>query len=250
MTMAGEHLSPDRSYRRTVGRGRGEVSFQAAVEETDLYIVAQADLSREVSDFLHAVRGEIKSRILIDPAFGKSLLPVEVADSAPEIVRIMARAGKACGVGPMAAVAGAIAQAVGDRFAPRSPNILVENGGDLYLRSTRERTVALLSDPESGSSLGISLGAAEFPTALCSSSGRIGHSLSLGQGDLVTVRARDAAFADAAATALANLLQEPSDLDRVLAEARKLSAFGLEGVFAQFNDKLAVWGDLELVALD
>lgn len=248
--MAGDHLSPDRDYRRTVGRERGEVAFQAVVEETDLYVVAEKNLSREVSDFLHEVRGEIKSRILVDPVFGKSLVPVDVPDSAPEIVRLMAAAGKACGVGPMAAVAGAVAQAVGDRFAGQSPNILVENGGDLYLRSTRERTVALLSDPESGSSLGLGLGVDEFPTALCSSSGRIGHSLSLGRGDLVTVRARDAAFADAAATALANLLQSPSDLDRVLAEARKLAKFGLQGVFAQFNEKLAVWGGLELVALD
>ena len=74
--------------------------------------------------------------------------------------------------------------------------------------------------------------------------------LSLGTGDLVAVRARDARLADAAATALCNLLKGEADIDRVLKQAQSLANHGLQGVFAQFDKKIAAWGELELVALD
>ena len=126
----------------------------------------------------------------------------------------------------------------------------MENGGETYLLSTRERLVALLADPESGAAVGLRIPAGAFPVAVCASSGTIGHSLSLGSGDLVAVCARDARFADAAATALANLLRSENDMDRVLKRARELAADGLQGVFAQYDAKVAAWGDLELVALE
>jgi ApbE superfamily uncharacterized protein (UPF0280 family) len=221
-----------------------------AVEQTDLLVVAEADLRDEIASFVSQVRGEIKNWIMFHPEFAESLVPVTVPETAPDIVRAMAAAGEACGVGPMAAVAGAVAQAVGEAFVSRSPNILVENGGDTYLHSTRERVVALLAAPESGAAVGLRLEAGAFPVAICASSGTIGHSLSLGTGDLVAVRAKDARFADAAATALCNELNSEADMDRVLRRAKALAAFGLDGVFAQYDQKVAAWGDLELVALD
>ncbi|AMK12404.1 UPF0280 family protein [Pseudodesulfovibrio indicus] len=248
--MGGRHLSAERGYRRMVRAREGEVRFQVGVEQTDLLVVAELDLRDEVAAYVARVRGEIKNWILFHPEFAESLVPVPVPDTAPDVVRAMAEAAAKCGVGPMAAVAGAVAQAVGDAFADRSPNILVENGGDTYLRSTRERVVALLADPGSGAAIGLRLEENAFPVALCASSGTIGHSLSLGSGDLVAVRAEDARFADAAATALANLLDSEADMDRVLRRARELAAEGLQGVFAQYDAKVAAWGDLELVALD
>lgn len=248
--MGGRHLSAERGYRRMVRARDGEIRFQVGVEQTDLLVVAELDLRDEIAAFVAGVRGGIKNWILFHPEFAESLVPVAVPDTAPDVIRAMAEAARRCGVGPMAAVAGAVAQAVGDAFADRSPNILVENGGDTYLRSTRERVVALLADPGSGAAIGLRLDEGAFPVALCASSGTIGHSLSLGSGDLVAVRARDARFADAAATALANLLNSEADMDRVLKRARELAAEGLEGVFAQYDAKVAAWGDLELVALD
>jgi ApbE superfamily uncharacterized protein (UPF0280 family) len=212
--------------------------------------VAERDLQVEMASFVAGVRGEIKNWIMFHPEFAASLVPVSVPDSAPVIIRDMARAASVCSVGPMAAVAGAVAQAVGERFASRSPNLIVENGGDIYLCSTRERVVALLSEPQSGARVGLRLAAGSFPLSICSSSGTIGHSLSLGTGDLVAVRARDARLADAAATALGNLLRGPEDVGRVLDRARELAEHGLDGVFAQYDDTIAAWGDLELVALD
>ena len=112
------------------------------------------------------------------------------------------------------------------------------------------RVVALLGEPQSGAKLGLRLNKGDFPLSLCASSATIGPSLSLGQGELVVVRSRSGAFADAAATTLANLIDSGDDLDLLVARARELAPKGLEGVFAQAGGKLAVWGKMELVALD
>jgi ApbE superfamily uncharacterized protein (UPF0280 family) len=124
---------------------------------------------------------------------------------------------------------------------------LVENGGDLFILGNKPRLVGLLAEPESGMLLGVELDGG--PAAFCSSSGRIGHSLSLGKGDLVTVRSEDAALADAAATALANRLNSPDDLRRVTEQAARWRSLGVRGVFAQCGGSMAVWGDMELTAL-
>lgn len=248
--MKARHFSTARTYRDSVRPQKGEVRFQVAVEQTDLLIVAEKDLQVEIASHVSQVRGEIKNWIMFHPEFAESLSPVEVPDTAPDIIRAMAIAGAACDVGPMAAVAGAVAQSVGDRFAADSPDILVENGGDTYLHSTRERVVALLSEPDSGAMLGLRIEAGSFPVAICASSGTIGHSLSLGSGDLVAVRAKDARLADAAATALCNMLKSEADINRVLKRAKELAGAGLDGIFAQYNQKIVAWGELELVALD
>jgi hypothetical protein len=161
----------------------------------------------------------------------------------------MARGARLAGVGPMAAVAGVMASLAAEPFVAQSPDIIIENGGDIVAHSTRERTIGILAEPESGSQVGLAFKPSDFPLALCASSGSIGHSLSFGQGDLVVVRSRDAALADAAATALANMIGSADDLDRVLERARELARHGLDGVFAQAAGKIGVWGRLELVAL-
>lgn len=243
------HTSVDRFYREAVSLQDGEVSFQAAVGESDLWVTAREDLSGPIADHLHIIRGQIQAFAVMHPEFLRSLVPLGVPGAAPEIVRAMAEAGQACGVGPMASVAGAVAQSVADAFCRQSPDVLVENGGDVYLHSTRDRTVALLAEPESGAKIGLSISADEFPVALCSSSGKVGHSLSLGKGDLVTVRSGSGPLADAAATALANIIQEDKDVGRVVELAQQWEAHGIDGVFAQCGKKIAAWGKMELVAL-
>lgn len=243
------HRSADRAYRRGCHPREGEIAFQAAVEQSDLWIVAREDLTAEALRALHRVRGELKAYLVLHPAFGASLAPVDAPPGVGGVVRAMADAARVCDVGPMAAVAGAVAQAVAEALLPRSPDVLVENGGDLFLHSTRERTVALLADPDSGALLGLRFPAEAFPLAVCSSSASIGHSLSLGRGELVTVVADSGALADAAATALCNMLRTAKDLDRVLEAAREWTAHGLRGIFAQGGGSVAAWGDIELTTL-
>lgn len=251
------HDSPERSYRATCRPRPDEQGFQVVVEQSDLFIVAAADLSAPALTALQKLRGQLKGYIAWHPAFGESFSPVEVAKSAPLLVREMAEAAKRCNVGPMAAVAGAVAEHVAAALLPVSEEVLVENGGDLYLHSKRERVVGILPDPTNDSTLGLRLLPAAFPVSLCGSSATIGHSVSLGHGELVVARSPSGAFADAAATALCNLLHRPKDLDRVLQLAQEWSEpaaddderFRLEGVFAQCKGQVAVWGDMELAAL-
>jgi len=244
------HTDPDRGYRGALAPGKGETSFSVVVEESDLRITATRDLSGEIAPYLTLLRGELKNYILLHPEFATSLTPLPNDPAAPPLVRTMLEAAMHCQVGPMAAVAGAVAQATADRFAAHSPDILVENGGDIYMHSTRERLVALLAKPVQGARLALRLSSGDFPAALCGSSATIGHSLSFGRADLVSVKARSGALADAAATTLGNLAQSGSHLPLVLERAQELARFGITGVFAQVDDTVGVWGDMELAVLE
>lgn len=243
-------LSAHRAYREALAPHGGERFFQVVLEHTDLFVTAEADLSAPMLDYVRELRGELKTHMLLNPGFRESLVPYPTPDAAPLVARMMAQAAQAVGVGPFAAVAGTFAHLVAEKFAPQSPNLIVENGGDITMCSTRERIVALLADPEGSARLGVRIPKGEFPVSLCGSSATIGPSLSLGQGELVVVRSRSGALADAAATALANLIDGADDLELVTARARQMAPLGVEGVFAQAGGRLAVWGKMELVALD
>ncbi|NDV21503.1 UPF0280 family protein [Desulfovibrio sp. JC022] len=243
------HTDHTRGYRESIALSGNEISFQVVVEQTDLFIVAEKDLSEQALDAVHEIRGILNAHFVLNPNFATSLVPVAVPGDVHAVIKAMADSAQACGVGPMAAVAGAVAQFVADQLLPYSPNVIVENGGDIYMHSINPRKIGLLSEPDSGTKIGLAVEAGDFPLSICSSSGTIGHSLSLGSGDLVTVRAKDARFADAAATSLANLLKSPADVPLVIEKARALSEHGLDGVFVQYDSKIGAWGNLELIAL-
>jgi hypothetical protein len=244
------HTSPARSYRKPLAPGSGESSFQVVVEESDLWIVADRDLSSEALAIVHELRGVLKAHISMNPEFLKSMLPLDVPSNVHPMLRAMYEASKVTGVGPMAGVAGAVAQGVAEGLSGWSSEVLVENGGDLYLISRKERTVGILSDPAGESGVGVALKKEDFPVSICSSSARIGHSLSLGSGDLAVAAARDAALADCAATALCNMLKGPEDLDKAMQKAESWQGSGLLFAFAQCGGKIAVRGGLELAALE
>ncbi|THB68393.1 MAG: UPF0280 family protein [Desulfovibrio sp.] len=247
------HRDPHRAYRAQCRPRQGETAFQVVVEHTDLRIIASRDLSQEAHQIVRDLRAGLKTHISLYPEFATSLTPLPLPEHASPLVQDMAEAAILCNVGPMAAVAGAVAQHVAEALVPLSKEVLVENGGDLYLASTQERIVGLLPDPNSEAFLGLKLAKEKFPVAVCASSATIGHSLSLGQGDLVVVTGKRAAVVDAAATALCNQLQSPGDLARVVEAAQELAATcrpkDIQGIFAQYGEEIAVWGDLELAAL-
>ena len=244
MTRPRVHRSPFRTYR--AAQQPDLVSFQIVVEETDLWVAAREDLSTPMADHVRQLRGQIRAYAAIHPDFLTSLTPLDAAPKAPEIVRRMCRAGSLTGVGPMAAVAGTVAQMVAERFSPESPDLLVENGGDTYLFSTRDRHIGILSMPGQDMRLCVPVRADEFPCSFCASSATIGHSLSFGKADLVVTRSRDASLADAAATALANALGGAEAMDAVLELAKGWEEIGLDGIFAQCEGRIGVWGKMEL----
>ena len=243
--MSKVHTDFFRSYRERCVPRNNEQTFQIMVEETDLRVTCTEDLSLPMLELVTDLRGQIKAWVQLQPEFRTSLAPVSVPASAPAIVRRMAAGAALAGVGPFAAVAGTVAHMVAESFAERSPDLIVENGGDIYIYSRRERVVGLLPDPK-GELIGVRVLPKDCPVSLCASSAHIGHSLSLGKGDLAVVRATDGALADACATALCNMLREAKDVERAIRRAKSMRSLGIQGVFLQCAERIGLWGNMEL----
>lgn len=244
--MPKNYSNPVRDYRNACTQHKGEYTFQIVVEESDLHVIASHDLAAAMASYVSHLRGQIKAWVRMHPSFRTSLIPVHLPAHAPECIRRMAEGAAIMGVGPFAAVAGLIAQMTAEAFVEQSPNIIIENGGDTYLFSTKDRVVGIMSDPTEGTRIGIVVTIDDSPVSLCASSAHIGHSLSLGQGDLAVVRSRNASLADAAATAFCNQLRSAADIDSVLRRAESLAPQGIEGVFVQCQGRMGIWGNMEL----
>lgn len=242
--MSGRGRYEQRTYRR-LARAEGLVRFGVTLEESDLAVWARRELRAEAAAALQAVRAELRAYLRRHPGFVESLQPLDPLPGAPEVVQRMCAAGAAAGVGPMAAVAGAVAQSVAEALEAQSPEVIVENGGDVYLITQQERRVAVVAP---GSSLSGKI-ALKIPAgtrmAVCTSSGRHGHSLSLGRADAAVVAAGDGALADAMATALGNRVRRAEDLEQALEWAR-----GVDGVVQAmicFRDRFGAVGSLEIL---
>ncbi|HEY40592.1 MAG TPA: UPF0280 family protein [Dehalococcoidia bacterium] len=222
------------------------VSFNVTVKETDLYIRASCDLQSEALKVVTGERAALEGYIQRHPGFSAAMQPYPVENDAPGIVREMAEAAAKAGVGPMAAVAGAIAERVGRALLEFSPEVIVENGGDIFLKSRKKRTVGIYAGKSPFSDrLALEIQASETPLGICTSSGTVGHSISFGKADAVIVLAPCTALADAAATAIGNLIKEESDIPQGLDFAREID--GLRGVVIIKNEKMALWGQVKIV---
>lgn len=179
-----------------------------------------------------------------DPEFLTSFVPVPVRDDAPEVARRMARAAERAGVGPMAAVAGAMSQWAAEAgLAAGAREAIVDNGGDIYIAAVRPVLIGLFAgEGRAVGRLAFSIPPGATPLAVCSSSGKMGHSTSLGDCDLATVVAKDAALADAAATRAANLVRRPDDIDRALNTVAGIA--GVEGVLLVKDGRVGLIGRL------
>ncbi len=202
-------------------------------------------------DAFGAVTAEIvrQRRILEEyiarhPVFGTSFEPVDPLPEAPPVALRMARAARWVNVGPMAAVAGTMAQLAAEAgLECGAAEAIVDNGGDIYLKVRFPATIALHTGTKGlADRLAFSLQPADTPVAICSSSGKMGHSTSLGQCDLATVVARDAALADAAATRAANLVRTVDDVDAALECIMAIG--GIDGLVVVKDDRVGLAGHL------
>ena len=237
-----------RTYRRVSDAGNLQ-RFQVVVKETDLHVQAATDLSHRCRETLIRERGYLEAFIEQHPAFVTALTPWVAKTPAPELVAAMIDASRSTGVGPMAAVAGALAERVGRDLLDVSEDVVVENGGDIFLAVNQPATVGIAAgrSPLSGK-VGLRVAQADMPLSVCTSSGTIGHSLSYGKADAVCVVARQGALADAAATAVANRIVTPRDLADAIELARTIE--GLVGVVAVCQDQMGVGGAVEIVPLE
>ena len=221
------------------------VSFEASVRETDLYIRAKTNLKSKAEKSILKHREPLEKYIAKNPVFFNSLSPVNVEPGAPKIVKMMADAGRRANVGPMAAVAGAVAELVGRDLLEYSPEIIVENGGDIFLKIEKTRFIGVFAgtSPFTGK-LRIEVVPEDTPAGICTSSGTVGHSLSFGKADAAVICARSAALADAAATAVCNEVKTAEDIEKAIELGRKIK--GLNGILIIKGDKIGAWGNIKL----
>ena len=238
----------DRGSYRSLSEADDLKFFRVTEGETDLWIGAASVLTEEARAAARAAREEVRQAIRVRPEFLTSLEPLAPRGDETPLIRAMLDASAVAGTGPMAAVAGAIAQAVGKALLPRSRNVTVENGGDVFLAGTHMRVVAIVAgrSPLSGR-LGIRV-RPEAGMGICTSSGTYGHSLSFGKADAAVVCAPNAALADAAATMLGNRCKKAEDLGDAVEWAAGLP--GITGAAAVLGDAFAAAGALELTALE
>ncbi len=243
----------DRSYRK-LANVSDLTSTTVRIGETDLHILADRDVTTAATDLILQYRSQLENYILKKPGFSASLDPLEVDMLAPSMVRNMMRAGVRAGVGPMAAVAGALAEYVGlALLGSGCREVMVENGGDVFLHRTKDCSVAIFAGESPLSyKVGISLLAKNMPVGVCSSSGTVGHSLSFGDADSVTVIADSTLVADAVATRLGNEVGHggggKAGMRNALNKAGEIE--GIRGVVVICDELMGAYGDVELVKID
>lgn len=236
-----------RTYRDFGDSGRFK-SFRVVVETSDLYVRALKNLENETEALVRDARTQVESAIRRRMVFLKSLKPVEPDEHDSPLVLKMINAGKKAGTGPMASVAGAVAEYVGLRLLNHSAEIIIENGGDIFLKIDSPSVVGLFAGNSPFSQkIGIKVQVTPIPMGICTSSATVGPSLSLGKADASTVISADAALADAAATGMGNRIRTAADLKPAVEWVMKVP--GVTGALAVYGDKMAAAGDIELVRL-
>jgi ApbE superfamily uncharacterized protein (UPF0280 family) len=206
-------------------------------------------VEKGLRDHLIRQRSLLQQYIAHYPAFAASHQPLTPTSDAPPLARAMLRAATAAGVGPMAAVAGAFAACAGDFLAAFSREMVVENGGDIYIAGNREVVIGVYAGEHSrfSGNLGVKLLPEQLPCGVCTSSGTVGRSFSYGVADAALVIAADVLLADAMATAAANLVHGPADVEAACNFA--LSHTGISAALIICGEAMAVAGKIELISI-
>jgi len=222
------------------------ISFRVTAGETDLFISADKDLTKQAGDAIRKARADIEEYIKSTTDFKESLEPLPHNEKAPEIVKQMMEVSSKTGIGPMAAVAGAIAEVVGKQLLSETEEIIVENGGDIFISSKCRRKIGIYAgNSPLSNKIGIELLAEDTPCGICTSSATVGPSLSFGKADATVMYSRNCALADAAATAVCNMVKSKDDINEGLKLARDIE--GIEGAMIIIKDAFGAWGKIKII---
>jgi len=235
----------ERIYRALINKD-DLLSYNVKIEESDLLISSDINLADYAFKYLTKHRNYLESYILNNPKFRLSLLPLPQDDLAPPIVRDMLNKSRICGVGPMASVAGAISEFVGYDLLSHTKNLIIENGGDIFLQSKKTITVAVFAGESIFSyKVKFIVKPEKMPIGICTSSATVGHSLSFGKADAICVIAKSTTLADAAASSIGNKLLNKNAIKDILNYGMKIP--GVQGIIIIFGKDMGVIGDLEFV---
>lgn len=241
----------ERSYRsRFSNDGRRWLCVKFL--ESDLWIGVdsgsyRASMEEDVYAMLVELRRSMDAYLLMDPQYKAALTPYDAGLEAPGILKEMSRISHKTGIGPMSAVAGAVALRVAvflkEKFGVEE--VIVENGGDIYASVAEDMDISVFAGQSPLSEkVGLHIPAAAFPCGICTSSGTVGPSLSLGRADAMMIVCQDVLLADSYATAMANRIKTVNDLQPVIEQIQNIPE--ILGALAVKDDKLAVCGLYEL----
>ncbi|MHC1635544.1 MAG: UPF0280 family protein [Candidatus Methanospirareceae archaeon] len=226
-----------------------------SLKETNVWIIADKRKYIEIAiEEIKRRRKELERFIQNDPYFMVTMESYEMREGEgkmPEIAKRMIEAANRFGIGPMAAVAGAIAEfAVEAMRDAGAKYAIVDNGGDIALITDRNVLVGIYSGNSPFSNkIALKINPSQELIGICTSSGTVGHSISFGNANAATVIANSASLADAAATALCNAITDKSSIERAFDIVKHVD--GVEGAIVIHKDILATWGKIpELVKIN
>ena len=219
------------------------------VKETCATIVCDESLLRTAQEAIFEARAVIESKVEEDPFFGITYDPMPPDSSDHPLIQRMCQASVIAGVGPMAGVAGAVAEfAVGRLVDAGAEEAVVENGGDIAIYSPKGRPVGIFADHPVFRDLAFDV-TADKVLGICSSSRKIGPSVSLGESNISTVVSDNVVLADCCATALGNMVTGEENLAESCERIGSLE--GVRGCMSCCGGKIAVYGDLpEMIKAD
>lgn len=243
-----------RKYREAMRKGRFN-SFVVSYKQSDLWIgVNPIECSKELKSFaldeLKILWDKLENFIHLHPIIQNSLSPIDIPENSPPEIIQMIKSGNKAGIGPMSSVAGFFSEYIGKliegKFQPEE--IIVENGGDIYLNIKDEITISIYAgNSPLSEKIGIKIPASKTPLGICTSSGKVGPSLSSGNADAVMIICKDTSLSDAFATAFGNKVKTPVDIEPVLQETKKFTEI-LSAIII-CDDKIGIHGEFEIVAL-
>lgn len=241
----------ERSYRSRFSDD-GRLWFCVKFLESDLWIgVDSGSYHASMEDAAYAFVVDLRRRmdayLLMDPQYKSALTPYDAGLEAPTILKDMSRVSRKTGIGPMSAVAGAVSLHVAEFLKSKFGvnEVIVENGGDIYVDVQSDMDISVFAGQSPLSEkVGLHIPAAAFPCGICTSSGTVGPSLSLGRADAMLIVCRDVLLADSYATAMANRIKTVNDLQPVIEIIQTIPE--IQGAIAIKDDQLAITGLYEL----
>ena len=238
-------IHEERTYRSLINKNN-LISYNVKIAESDLFISSDTNLADIALKSLSKHRNSLESYIKNYPKFRTSLLPLPEDNLAPPIIRNMLSKSKICGVGPMASVAGAVSEFVGYDLLNQTENLIIENGGDIFLKSKNNLTVSVYAGESALSyKVNILVKPEETPLGICTSSATVGPSLSFGKADAVCVISKSATLADAAASSIGNRMKSKKDIKSALDYGIKIP--GIKGIIIICGYEMGAIGEVELI---
>ena len=233
----------ERFYRKNIS---SKFKLEVSCRESDLLISTDKEVSYEIAhEILSGYYSQIEEYIKKNPGFKNSLSPIAFDDSAPLIVKRMIESSQITKIGPFASVAGAIASCVGKALLDFCEEVVVENGGDIFLKINTPKLLGVyLGEEFRPKHLTLKLKEKDYAFGVASSSSVIGQSLNFGKANLLTVVCQDAILADGFATALSNRIKSSQDAEVLIQEVKELNL--VEGMLIAVDNKIYLWGDLEI----